>query len=79
MKISEMFRKKIPVLSFEIFPPRPDTPLDTIFDHLEQFETLRPDFMSVTYGAGGSRKGRTLEIAARIKDIHGIESMAHFT
>jgi methylenetetrahydrofolate reductase (NADPH) len=79
MKIIEMFRKKRPVLSFEIFPPRPDVPLDTIYDHLEQFEALRPDFMSVTYGAGGSRKGRTLEIAARIKDLHGIESMAHFT
>ena len=79
MKIIEMFNKKRPVLSFEIFPPRPDVPLETIYDHLEQFEALMPDFISVTYGAGGSRKGRTLEIAARIKGLHGIESMAHFT
>lgn len=79
MKIIEMFNKKRPVLSFEIFPPRPDVPLDSIYAHLDQFEALRPDFISVTYGAGGSRKGRTLEIASRIKKLHGIESMAHFT
>lgn len=79
MKIIEMFNKKGPVVSFEIFPPKPDVPLDRIYDHLEQFEALGPDFISVTYGAGGSRKGRTLEIAARIKELHGIESMAHFT
>jgi methylenetetrahydrofolate reductase (NADPH) len=79
MKIIDMFNKKSPVVSFEIFPPRPDVPLDSIYAHLDQFEALRPDFISVTYGAGGSRKGRTLEIASRIKTLHGIESMAHFT
>ncbi len=78
MRIIEMFKQKKPVIAFEIFPPRPDVPLDTIYDHLEQFEALRPDYISVTYGAGGSRKGRTLEIAERIKK-HNIESMAHFT
>jgi len=79
MKIIEMFKKKKPVIAFEIFPPRPDVPLESIYDHLEQFEALRPDYISVTYGAGGSKKGRTLEIASRIKKLHGIESMAHFT
>lgn len=79
MRIIEMFKTRKPVTSFEIFPPRPDVPLDTIYDHLEQFGALRPDYISVTYGAGGSRKGRTLEIASRIKKLHGIESMAHFT
>jgi methylenetetrahydrofolate reductase (NADPH) len=79
MRIIEMFKQKKPVISFEIFPPKPDVPLDTIYDHLEQFKALRPDYISVTYGAGGSRKGRTLEIASRIKNLCGIESMAHFT
>lgn len=74
-----MFNKKRPVISFEIFPPRPDVPLDRIYDQLESFEALSPDYISVTYGAGGSRKGRTLEIASRIKKLHNIESMAHFT
>lgn len=79
MKIIDMFNKKRPVISFEIFPPRPDVPLDRIYDQLECFEALSPDYISVTYGAGGSRKGRTLEIASRIKKLHNIESMAHFT
>ncbi len=79
MKIIDMFNKKRPVISFEIFPPRPDVPLDRIYDQLESFEALSPDYISVTYGAGGSRKGRTLEIASRIKKLHNIESMAHFT
>jgi methylenetetrahydrofolate reductase (NADPH) len=68
-----------PVIAFEIFPPKPDVPLDTIYDHLDKFEALKPDYISVTYGAGGSQKGRTLEIAARVKNQHHIESMAHFT
>ena len=79
MKIIDMFNKKRPVISFEIFPPRPDVPLDRIYAQLESFEALSPDYISVTYGAGGSRKGRTLEIASRIKKLHNIESMAHFT
>ena len=79
MKISELFKNKKPVIAFELFPPKPDVPLDTIYEHLDQFEALKPDYISVTYGAGGSQKGRTLEIAARIKNLHHIESMAHFT
>lgn len=79
MRIIDLFKNKKPVIAFELFPPKPDVPLDAIYDHLDQFEALRPDYISVTYGAGGSRKGRTLEIAARIKKLHHIESMAHFT
>jgi methylenetetrahydrofolate reductase (NADPH) len=79
MRIIDMFGQKKPVIAFEIFPPRPDVPLDTIYDHLDHFKALAPDYISVTYGAGGSRKGRTLEIAERIKKQYGIESMAHFT
>lgn len=79
MKLSELFCSKRPVIAFEIFPPKPDDPLDTIYDHLDQFEALKPDYISVTYGAGGSQKGRTLEIATRIRNLHHIESMAHFT
>lgn len=79
MKIKELFNNKRPVIAFEIFPPKADVPIETIYDRLDQFETLKPDYISVTYGAGGTQKGRTLEIAARIKNIHHIESMAHFT
>ncbi len=79
MKIKEIFKKKKTVLSFEIFPPKPDVPIDTIYNSLEQFKALNPDFISVTYGAGGSRKRRTVEIASKIKHDYGTESMAHLT
>jgi len=79
MKICEMFKNKKPVISFEIFPPKPDAPLESIFDSLAQFKSLKPDYISVTYGAGGSQRGRTIDIASRIKNEYGIETMAHFT
>lgn len=79
MKIIEMFNSKKPLVALEIFPPKADVPIETVYDSLDQFEALKPDYMSVTYGAGGSQKGRTLEIASRIKSKHHIESMAHFT
>lgn len=79
MKILELFKTKKPVISFEIFPPKLDTPIESIFETLEQFKSLSPHFISVTYGAGGSAKDRTLEIASKIKTEYSIESMAHFT
>lgn len=79
MKIKDMFKAKRPLLAFEIFPPKADVPIETIYDSLEKFEALKPDYISVTYGAGGSQKGRTLEIASRLKNKHHIECMAHFT
>ena len=79
MKLIEMFNNKKPVMAFEIFPPKTNVPLETIYDHLDQFAELKPDYISVTYGAGGNQKGRTVEIASRIKHSQGIESMAHFT
>lgn len=79
MNLAELYKKKKPVISFEIFPPKLDTPLESIFGTLEQFKELKPDFISVTYGAGGSAKDRTIEIASKIKNEYHIESMAHFT
>ena len=79
MKIIDLFKNKKPVVSFEIFPPKLDTPLETIFETLEQFKQLAPDYISVTYGAGGSQKDRTIEITSKIKNEFEIESMAHFT
>ncbi|HOQ36329.1 MAG TPA: methylenetetrahydrofolate reductase [NAD(P)H] [Acetivibrio sp.] len=79
MNLADLFKKKKPVISFEIFPPKLETPLESIFDTLEQFKELKPDFISVTYGAGGSAKDRTIEIASKIKNEYYIESMAHFT
>jgi len=79
MKLSEFFKRKKQTVSFEIFPPKLDTPIETILNKLGDFASLNPDFISVTYGAGGSKKGRTVEIASKIKNEYGIESLAHFT
>jgi methylenetetrahydrofolate reductase (NADPH) len=79
MYIKSLYREKKPVLSFEIFPPKPEYPLDTVFQTIEEIRDLNPDFISVTYGAGGSNRSRTIEIASRIKKTYGIETVAHLT
>lgn len=83
MKISDIYQQKAhgrqPVLSFEIFPPKPDYPLDSVFETLGELKDLKPDFISVTYGAGGSSRARTIEIASRVKHDYQLESQAHLT
>ncbi|WP_353852723.1 methylenetetrahydrofolate reductase [NAD(P)H] [Dehalobacter restrictus] len=77
MKISEIFKTKR-VLSFEIFPPKPTSVVSTIYDTVDQLRELTPDFISVTYGAGGGKNNtETLEIASVVKNTYGIESVAH--
>lgn len=76
MKINELFRQKT-VLSFEVFPPKRTAPIETIYETLEKLYKLGPDFISVTYGAGGSDNcSKTLKIAGAILNS-GIESVAH--
>jgi methylenetetrahydrofolate reductase (NADPH) len=79
MKIIDLFKREKPILALEIFPPRIDVPLESIYDSLDQFKTMNPDYISVTYGAGGSKKDRTIEIASKLKNEYQIETMAHFT
>ncbi len=79
MKLAEMYQQPGLTLSFEIFPPKPETPIQTVFDTIEQLRDLRPSFISVTYGAGGSQKGRTVEIASKIQGDFGLDAMAHLT
>lgn len=81
MKISEFFAQKSPVVSFEIFPPKPDSPFEPIWDTIEELEDLNPDFISITYGAGGSTQVRTMEIAEKLKKRpnNQTESLAHLT
>lgn len=79
MKICELYTQGKPVVSFEIFPPKPETSIDTIFATLEKLKELKPAFISVTYGAGGSSASRSIEIASKVKNHYGIETMAHLT
>ncbi len=76
MKLNELFENKTS-LSFEVFPPKSDTPVETIYDTIEALGEAKPDFISVTYGAGGSRSNATIDICASIKQKHGIEAAAH--
>ncbi len=76
MKLDTLFKKKT-TLSFEVFPPKDDTPVETIYSTIEALGEAKPDFISVTYGAGGSRSNATIDICASIKQKHGIEAAAH--
>lgn len=77
MKIREMFGKKT-VFSFEVFPPKKTSSIETIYNTLEELKGLRPDFISVTYSAGGSGNGHlACDIASKIKDDYGVEPMIH--
>lgn len=79
MKIKEIFKKEKPVVSFEIFPPNKSHNIESIFDTIDGLARFNPDFISVTYGAGGTTRGKTVDIASHIKEKHGIESLAHLT
>jgi methylenetetrahydrofolate reductase (NADH) len=68
-----------PVFSFEFFPPKTEDGLRNLFDAVGELRSLRPDYVSVTYGAGGSTAHKTIEIVSRIKEDYGIEAMPHFT
>lgn len=78
MKIKDLFKGK-PLISLEIFPPKPEAPIDTIFNTIHELAYLDPAFISVTYGAGGSGKGHTVEIADVIQNKYGIDALAHLT
>ncbi|MEO0478184.1 MAG: methylenetetrahydrofolate reductase [NAD(P)H] [Planctomycetota bacterium] len=78
MRISDAFGDT-PVVSFEFFPPKDDEGRDKLFETIESLEPCRPTFVSVTYGAGGSTRDRTLDLVGRVKDKLGIEPMAHLT
>lgn len=80
MKISEIYGKKKRSLSFEIFPPKKDSELKNIDKTLEVLCELKPDFISVTFGAGGSSNcNRTIELAKIIKDEYHVEPVVHLT
>jgi methylenetetrahydrofolate reductase (NADPH) len=68
-----------PVFSFEFFPPQTDEGERNLFDALHALRPLEPSFVSVTWGAGGSTREKTIDIVRRIKADHGLEAMAHFT
>jgi methylenetetrahydrofolate reductase (NADPH) len=79
MLIRDRLAHKRPVFSFEFFPPRTAEGETTLLRSLERLAPLDPDFVSVTWGAGGSTRTRTFDLVVRIKRELGIEAMAHLT
>ena len=62
MQIKNLYTKDKPVISFEIFPPKKNTPIDGVYDTIESLKDLKPGFISVTYGAGGSTARTTIDL-----------------
>jgi len=79
MKIRNRLNPSNPCFSFEFFPPKTDEGTANLLKTLEDLAPLEPGFVSVTYGAGGSTRDRTVELVTRIKQNTGIEAMAHLT
>ena len=79
MLIRERLAHKRPVFSFEFFPPKTEKGEEVLWRSLEQLAPLGPDFVSVTYGAGGSTRERTAQVADILKNEHGLTVMPHLT
>lgn len=79
MKIASLFRSRTPVVSFEFFPPKTEEGVETLYKTAGELRSCRPSFVSVTYGAGGSTRDRTIELVTRIQRDLGLTTMAHLT
>lgn len=79
MKLSQLLTQGRVTVSCELFPPKTGAALAKVEDVLRDTAALSPDFISVTYGAGGSTSKRTLELAARLQDVYRVPALAHLT
>jgi len=80
MRFQEYFKDGIkPTISFEIFPPKTEQGMENLLEIMPELIALRPDFITVTYGAMGATRARTLEIASLIKNGYGMETACHLT
>lgn len=79
MKIADILKEDRVTLSMEVFPPKTTAAAESVHEAVKKISALKPDFMSVTYGAGGGTSQYTVEIAKDIKDAYGVTSLAHLT
>ena len=79
MKIIDIIKSPKPTLSFEVFPPKTSQNFESVRMAVEEIAALKPDFMSVTYGAGGGTSDFTADIAANIQDKYDVPTLAHMT
>lgn len=79
LKIKDLLQSGKTTFSCEIFPPKAGADMSKMDVIIDKIAALHPDFISVTYGAGGSTSKRTVEIASKIQDTYGIPALAHLT
>lgn len=79
MRIVDILKEDKMYLSYEVFPPKKETSFDSVREATEKIASLKPSFMSVTYGAGGGTSEYTLEIAKNIKEKYNVPMLAHLT
>ncbi len=79
MRIVELYRRETPTFSFEFFPPKTEAGYRTLYRTIADLKELAPGFVSVTWGAGGSTRKRTLDLVAEIQTSLGIPAVAHLT
>ncbi len=79
MHIRDIFNRDQTTISFEFFPPRTDKAWDALFNRIADFETLRPSFVSVTYGAGGSTRQHTHDLVVRLHSETSLDPIPHLT
>jgi len=79
MHIADIFSHRRPTFSFEFFPPKTVEASETLFQTIEELEAFKPDFVSVTYGAGGSTREMTHDLVVRIKTKTSLDPIPHLT
>src|SRR5260221_1741777 len=79
MRIDRLFGLGLPTLSFEFFPPKTEAGFAQLYQTIDELHPLKPTYVSVTYGAGGSTRQKTVELVGRIQNELKIRSMAHLT
>lgn len=79
MHILDIFKEHQPTCSFEFFPPKTAKGADALFETIQRLEALKPSFVSVTYGAGGSTRDLTHDLVVRIKSTTSLEAIPHLT
>mgnify|MGYP001315092749 CR=1 FL=1 len=78
MKIRDMFSQGRSIKSCEVFPPKREGSMEALFAAIDELKAVKPDYISVTYGAGGSTRDMTFEIAVQLKKM-GVEPLVHLT
>jgi methylenetetrahydrofolate reductase (NADPH) len=79
MRIADRYGRGRPVFSFEFFPPRTDQGFKSLYATIQELKLLNPDFVSVTWGAGGSTRAKTVEIVLQVQQEIGVTAMAHLS